>query len=811
MSTLIIRIILTVVMMIIFAPSPQNSKNVAGSLEDFNFPTADETRPLQIVYGTVKAEGPNVLWYGDYRAEKITRKVSKPFGGSETQDTGQFRYYVGMQFGLGFGECDLLQIYTDETLIWEQDGSITGSFTDEIDEPTIYAQGDINEGIVGDFDWVSGTPTQLKNDYLNTQITTDVPEVDEIPAWKNLCYLVWKGGYIGNRSSLRPWKFVMRRIFTPDALAVQGEDYSTIVDENDPRFLSMNPMYIIFDIMTNKQYGGRFKEDDIDIDSFKSIAETLYNEGLGLSLIKDSVTTVRELLEEITKYCDVTIRLNRTTNKFEAKLIRDDYNIEDLPKFGIEADGTKNRRIERVVTHAIGGVDKKVNEVKIRYTVPSEKFINRIAHFTNEGARFEKDAIDSTTRDYLFLTSSIKAAEFAERDAIPLTTDLSTIEIYVNFFDVFDMNKGDAFVFNWQPYDIYNKVFRVQEIEFGEVGSKTAKLKAVQDSFGVKNASYVVPPPSGWKPIDTTPQPVSLEIFNAPLFFGNQKIIAYGEQPSGSSIGYKFIVNNNFDSNATGFSRVGTVLNDYSATEETEIEVSGVLDNLFNVGEEFIRGGNNICLITNTDGSKEFIAFELVEKVVGGYKLSNLWRGILDTRQKPITNGATIDFFSYGFASNNTYSVTQGSNDFKAETFTAKENLQNPPIISFNVDNRYLKPIVPAALEINGVVMGETIPSNTDLQLDWNIRNKLDQVVISKSTEEQTTTIEAGTSYELVIRDEFDNVLKTENLTTNSYTFDDETIINPSGTYYNILKVSLKSSNGGLDSHDNYDLTLTRP
>ncbi len=815
MSAFIINLIVSVIMAIIFAPKPQNSGNVASGLEDFNFPTADETRPIQVIYGTVKAEGPNVLWYGDYTAEKITKTV-KGFLSSDEVDTGSFKYYMGLQFGLGFGKCDLLQVWTDETLVWQQ-GEIdketglpktiqSGSFTDQINLPDVYAQGDIPDGMVGDFDWIDGSDDQLKNDYLNTQITNDYEDVDEIQPWRNVCQFVWKGGLLGTRTSIRPFKFVMRRIFTPPDLVVQGEDYSTIVDKYDPRFESMNPIYIAYDVMTNKYYGGRYTADDMDIESFKAAAKIIHEEGLGLSLIKDTVVTVRSLLSEISKYADMHIRLNRAINKFEVKLIRDDYNIEEIPVFGNLETGRKN--IDKVVSYSTAGVDQRVNEVKITFTVPSEDFIDRIAHFTNEGARFEKDSINAATRDYLFLTDAEKAAQFAERDAIPLTTDLSSLEIDVSFFDSFDVKTGDAFVFNWNPYNVYNKAFRVQSVEFGEVGQKTAKIKAIQDSFGVKNASYIAPPPGIWKPIDQTPQPVNLNIFNAPVFFGSNKIITYAPQPSGSSLGYELLINTVNDSFAGGFTRSGLTTSNYDL-DANEIFVTGVLDNLKNFGNDSIKDGNNVCLIKNTDGTQEFIAFETVEKEVGGYTLKNLWRGVLDTYQKPITTGAEIAFFTYGFAINKVQELTAGLNDFQARTYTSKSKLENPPVVQFNVEPRYAKPIVPAYLKVNGTVQGDTI-GQVDLELDWNIRNVINQVNIAKAETIQTDTVEDGTTFELVISDEFDNVLKTESLTTNNYTFTDETTINPGGVYYDILKVSLKSLNGGAESFESYELTINR-
>lgn len=52
------------------APTPH-------SLTDFDAPTAEEGRPVPVVFGTVKLTGPNVLWYGGLYIEAIRERQGK--------------------------------------------------------------------------------------------------------------------------------------------------------------------------------------------------------------------------------------------------------------------------------------------------------------------------------------------------------------------------------------------------------------------------------------------------------------------------------------------------------------------------------------------------------------------------------------------------------------------------------------------------------------------------------------------------------------------------------------------------------------
>ena len=57
------------------APSPPKPK--PASLSDFDVPTADEHRPIPVVFGTVRITGVNTVWYGDLKSVAIKKKGGK--------------------------------------------------------------------------------------------------------------------------------------------------------------------------------------------------------------------------------------------------------------------------------------------------------------------------------------------------------------------------------------------------------------------------------------------------------------------------------------------------------------------------------------------------------------------------------------------------------------------------------------------------------------------------------------------------------------------------------------------------------------
>jgi len=48
-----------------------------ASIEDFEVPTADQSRNIPVVFGTVMVKGSNVVWWGDLRTKKIKKSGGK--------------------------------------------------------------------------------------------------------------------------------------------------------------------------------------------------------------------------------------------------------------------------------------------------------------------------------------------------------------------------------------------------------------------------------------------------------------------------------------------------------------------------------------------------------------------------------------------------------------------------------------------------------------------------------------------------------------------------------------------------------------
>lgn len=70
-GTLVVSAIIT------YALTPKPPTPKPADITDFDAPTAEEGRPIPVVFGTVKVKGANVLWYGGLWITPIRKKGGK--------------------------------------------------------------------------------------------------------------------------------------------------------------------------------------------------------------------------------------------------------------------------------------------------------------------------------------------------------------------------------------------------------------------------------------------------------------------------------------------------------------------------------------------------------------------------------------------------------------------------------------------------------------------------------------------------------------------------------------------------------------
>ena len=60
-----------VLALFIVATMPKPKSQPPAELDNIKVPTAEEGRAIPVLFGTRVIEGPNVVWYGDFKTEEV--------------------------------------------------------------------------------------------------------------------------------------------------------------------------------------------------------------------------------------------------------------------------------------------------------------------------------------------------------------------------------------------------------------------------------------------------------------------------------------------------------------------------------------------------------------------------------------------------------------------------------------------------------------------------------------------------------------------------------------------------------------------
>jgi hypothetical protein len=469
----------------ILKPKPNLENARPAGLGDFRFPTAVEGRPVPIIWGTVKLAGPNVVWYGDLKQYPIREKVKTGLFSSKRITVG-YHYYVGIQFALCRGEIDeFTKIY-----VGDKPHAIT-SDRQYIYNPTWFGD---NGGMVGWLQFYPGTETQTVDTYLTGKQSP-------LPAYRGTSYAVWEGGWIGDSPNIQAWSFELGRF-----PKISGSAYKVNGDKD------ANPACVLYEILTDDDWGFGFSAADLDVTSFTAAASTLVTEGNGFSFILDGTREATDLMEEVQRQIDGVVYLDQTTGKFTLKLARDDYDIDLVP----EVDSTNQIEV-REFSH--GTWEETTNQVRVGFVDRARNYFETFAMATDlANQRIQGGQLVSVQQQYPGVKDKTLAASIAARELRALSVPLAKAEV-VTDRSMWQLKPGDVVAWTDENLGIDKVAMRVNRVNFGELTSGRIIVSLTQDIFEYTSPFDGEPPDPEWEPpeedVSAIPDTES-KVFEAP-------------------------------------------------------------------------------------------------------------------------------------------------------------------------------------------------------------------------------------------------------------------------------------------------------
>ena len=492
-----------------------------------------------------------------------------------------------------------------------------------------------------------------------------------------------------------------------------------------------NPAHIIYECLTNDDWGLGLPGNQIDTDSFVLAADILYAENLGLSMMWSAQSTIEEFINDVLNHIDGTYGIDPSTGRIYLQLIRGGYDLDDL--FELNDDNCRITRFQRK------SLSETSNEAVVTWTNPvNEKeetvAVHDLANYSLQGR------LNSNSSNYYGVRSGALALRLAMRDLSRGAYPVAALEIDANR-QAWRLKPGDVVLVSSVEYGINRLPVRLTSVDNGRPGAGKVSLAGLEDVFEMPAGAYVDSAPSEWE--DQVPDPADIKYFmavTAPYYFVSAEIGSAdaASRPVGDVTLIAIGADNSFGVN--GFQLAEPVFNAAGSSSF----VAGVQLNLtaratlsVALAVEPLSVGIAISALSSgvlpSFGSFAWIGSgdprtsELCVVTRAGTTL-NLTRGVLDTNIRSWPIGTPVWFPTTGLDSSDQVTrLTGEAVRYKTLTVTEAGVLDQSSASVRNVvaDSRPHLPYRPANVKINGAYW----PTSTTgaIVVTWSRRNRLQE------------------------------------------------------------------------------------
>ena len=274
--------------------------------------------------------------------------------------------------------------------------------------------------------------------------------------------------------------------------------------------VDLNPAHIIRECLTNPDWGMGYAEDDVDDAAFTAAADTLFSEGLGISVLWDRQMTLEAFISEMIRHIDAALFVTRSTGKFKLKLTRADYDPDTL----ITLDESNIDKIESPSRPAFGEL---VNSVSVKFWNSETGKDDSVTVQDPAGIQMQ-GAVINTTMQYPGFTNPSVGSRVAARDLRALSNPFLTCTVYTGEIAA-DLDIGDTFKLSWSKWGLTDVIMRVTGFAMSDGRSSQVRLNCVEDVFATPLNAVIVPPTDGWVDPSRPPDPAASDVaFEVPYY-----------------------------------------------------------------------------------------------------------------------------------------------------------------------------------------------------------------------------------------------------------------------------------------------------
>jgi hypothetical protein len=660
-------------------------------------------------------------------------------GSSSKPQTIGYRYFMGIHMGLCRGPIDeLREIQVGDRVAWS--GSATGQARWLISASALFGGDEGEGGIYGTIDMMLGTETQPANPRLRSMLGSNAL----VPAFRGVTTLFYDGLVCSMSAYPKSWKFRLRRVTSGWDSDSAWYPEKAVIWQGSGAIKSMNPAHIIYEAITNRDWGRGRSIAHINDESFRAAADKLYSEGMGLCLKWSRQDSISEMIKSVMDHISGVLLDDLDTGKISLKLIRDDYVVDDLPFFD------ENSGLLAIEEDDAADGSQATNEVVVKFRNMLNGGAEDVMRVQNNAAIQSLGSVLSETVEYLHVPTSGLAARLAQRDLRAKSAAIRRFKVQLDRRAA-SIVPGSVFRIRSLKRGYGQLVLRAGRCEYGTPTAGAVTITALIDTYGLPATSYVAAQTSTTKPPTTDPLPATICCFFEISYRDLMQYIDASNQGllSDTSCGVAMIARRPTTTTLSYalLTRVGIA--DFALADTGDWCPTAQIVTALDLLTTSTRITHATDSSTIQAGSAALIGDEIVKVVSIDLATGDLVlaRGCADTVPHRHAAGDRIWFYSAAWAADPTDYAPGVTVEAKIQTRTSTGILSPDlaPVSRCTTAGRQNLPYPPGQFKVNG----EDYPSSIsgDIVLTWAHRDRLTQADQLIDTSMGDIGPEAGTTY----------------------------------------------------------------
>lgn len=443
-----------------------------------------------------------------------------------------FHYLMTFAAGLGRGPIDALRaIEVDEKIAWE--GTVCDDTPNYINKQNLFGGDEKEGGIQGGFILLQGGEEQvlppatfvsgssgagvssggfvgivLKSLFGPVPSTT-IPDIKQQMGglsgeWRGFTSFLFDGLVASMNPYLKEWRF---RVWRSRAGWHNNQCWyppKATIWMADGTIHGMNPAHIIYQCLTDPDWGKAEPAEMIDENSFVYAANALCSESFGLCIPWYRQEDVDSFIQVVCDHIGAIIYQDRTTGRYTLRLLRDDYDAETIPHFDLDSglleieedDSASSEAVNEVV---ITGFDPRTRQ---DFQVRAQNIAAWRAHGGPISRSIEMKGIP--TREL--------GARVVQRELRLLSAGLKKFRLK---FDrrAWQLAPGSVCRISSAQNNIANMVVRIGEMSEGASnGQRAIVAKVMEDVFALPATTFTSVADNEWVPPTGDAEPAAAEV-----------------------------------------------------------------------------------------------------------------------------------------------------------------------------------------------------------------------------------------------------------------------------------------------------------